>query len=443
MQQSRFVSTLVPLSMLLLLLTSCYRKEIQFGGDVPESNNQLINIDTVSPVLSTILLDSFVTSGNGIMQVGNVADPVLGDIIAGSYFQFGPTANIPDILQSDAVFDSLTITLHPKVQYYGDTSKPVTFILSPLTKQPEFDYDDKLYSTSTTAYSSSPMATFRKAVSPTLDSIHFKLPQAIAEDFFKKIRDRTIEMTDEAAFRDYFKGFYLHVADNDRGSMYTFSTSDTSVKMQLHYHITRPQFEERTFLFALTRTDHQYNHFDFDRSNTALAHQPNHLGQYYATVEQPYAFTQAGTGVLLKIKFPSLRNILGANTLVKILKAELILKPIEGNWDPYNYRLPPSLYLVRTDATNNIGDAIPNTNGSGVQTAVPQIDWLYQEETKYSFDVTGYMSALLGYDNALEEAVYVLEEYPGSAKTMHRLEIGNVYHPKYKTKLKLTVLLIP
>lgn len=441
MQQSRYVSTIVPVLLLLLLLNSCYRKEIEFGGDLPDNNNQLVNIDTVMPVLSSIILDSFVTSGNSILQVGNVADPVMGDVMASTYFQFAPPSDIPTELQTDAIFDSLVIVLKPKHEYYGDTTKAQTFILSSLMEQPEYGYNDKLYNTSSVPVTST-LATYRKAVSPMQDSLLFKLPEAMGKDFWEKIKARTIEMTDEAAFRDFFKGVRLHVDINDRGGLYTFST-DTSVTMQLHYHVTRPQLEERVFTFPLTRTTHQFNRLLFDRRNTDLAKQPRNLEEFFATPEYPYSFSQAGAGVLMKIKFPSLRGILGLNKLVKILKADLILKPLEDNWDPYIYRLPPALYLVRTDATNNIGDPIPNSDGSSVQLAAPSIDWLYREDTKYSFDVTGYMSALLSYANATEEGVYVLEEYPGSAKTLHRVMIGSPDHLKYKTQLKLTVLLIP
>ena len=57
---------------LLFLLTSCYREDIQFEGDPPDSYTQVVRIDTITPVISTVIVDSFATGGASAFFIGSV-----------------------------------------------------------------------------------------------------------------------------------------------------------------------------------------------------------------------------------------------------------------------------------------------------------------------------------------------------------------------------------
>ncbi|OYW18713.1 MAG: hypothetical protein B7Z54_05510, partial [Sphingobacteriales bacterium 12-47-4] len=59
-------------------LFSCYKNTIQFGTQPENEYTRLIAIDSVEPVLSTILLDSFTTNNPASFFAGNLRDPYLG-----------------------------------------------------------------------------------------------------------------------------------------------------------------------------------------------------------------------------------------------------------------------------------------------------------------------------------------------------------------------------
>src|SRR5690349_16958179 len=109
-------------SLLLLSLLSCYKREIQFGNDMADSHTRVLVIDTVTPVLSTYVLDSFPTSGNNIMEVGRYKDPILGTVSAATYFQVTVPSSAATNFPDGAIYDSLVLIMKSNGYYYGDTS---------------------------------------------------------------------------------------------------------------------------------------------------------------------------------------------------------------------------------------------------------------------------------------------------------------------------------
>ena len=90
----------------LFLLTSCYRESIQFEGDPPESYTQVVKIDTITPVISNVVLDSFATSGAAAFLLGAYNDPHFGPITARPFLQIDKPATAVTIAEK-ALFDSL------------------------------------------------------------------------------------------------------------------------------------------------------------------------------------------------------------------------------------------------------------------------------------------------------------------------------------------------
>src|SRR5262245_30451548 len=107
-----------PVIVLLMagLMESCYKKEIQFGNNLAESHTRLITVDTVTPVMSTYVLDSFATSATNMAFIGRYNDTWLGNTTASTYLQFGApylSEDVSTLIPNDAVYDSLEITLKP------------------------------------------------------------------------------------------------------------------------------------------------------------------------------------------------------------------------------------------------------------------------------------------------------------------------------------------
>ncbi len=91
----------------LLFLVKCNDKpdELTLGEEYIESGTNLNLIDTFSVSLSTVIIDTIVTSGTDRMLVGNFNDNIFGKISSKSYFQIG----IPDSsdVEEDEIYDSL------------------------------------------------------------------------------------------------------------------------------------------------------------------------------------------------------------------------------------------------------------------------------------------------------------------------------------------------
>ncbi len=71
-------------------------------------NAKLGYVDTLSVNGSTVLLDSFITSGFNKVFVGNYENEFSGEITAQSYISFGLDEYYP-LISDEAVFDSLLV----------------------------------------------------------------------------------------------------------------------------------------------------------------------------------------------------------------------------------------------------------------------------------------------------------------------------------------------
>jgi hypothetical protein len=433
------------LLVLTTLLTSCYKNQIEFGNDLNESDTRVVTVDTVTPVLSTYVLDSFPTSASNLLLLGRVIDPLLGTTNASSFFQLGlPTkSNITDDLPNDASYDSLALIMTPGNTYYGDTTKAQTLSVYELAYQPQYSYADRLYNTDNVQKLATPWASQSVKVGPVRgDSLFIRLNNSKGLELFNKIRTKASEVQNEDNFLNYIKGFCVQVADNDNGAVYNFGIGDSTMKMRLYYHVTLPYKQDKVIEFPITRSAYQFNRIVTDRSGTALTPQYTGQKEFFASKAAPFGFTQTGTGVMLKIKFPYLREVLKLSSTVKLLNAQLILRPVEKTFDYSVFPLPPSIYMSQTDATNSIGYSIPDITTSSTQYASPIIDEIYKLDSRYVFNVTSFINYLLSTANSTENGVFVMEEVPGQAKLMNRAVMGSWQNPQYRTQLVLTMMTI-
>jgi hypothetical protein len=428
------------------LFSSCYKKDIQVGDDTPESHTRIITIDTVSVVFSSYVLDSFITSGNNFSLIGNYNDPYVGNTNARTYIQPGlPTLSedVTTLLPKSAVYDSLVLYMKPSGYYYGDTTKPFEISVYELAEQPDYTYLTYLYNTSSVAVKTgAPLATWSKPIKPFFkDSVKIKLPDTLGKDFYTKLQTKASQVTSETTFLDYFRGLCIQPTSNS-AAVFGFNLADTSVRMRLHYHQTIPYKVDKFIDFIITRTGYQFNRIITDRTGTSLEPTVSGQHEFFANNTYPYSFTQTGTGVYLKAKFPSLREVLKINEVVRLMDAKLILKPVKGTYDYYGNKLPNPLFLQTTDASNLAGGALVDTTGSGVQYRSPVIDDLYGINTTYTFNITSYVGALLNTPGSGERGLFILQADPHSANQITRGVFGSRQNATYQTKLVLNLLSI-
>jgi hypothetical protein len=427
------------------LLASCYKKDIQVGNELAESHTRIITVDTVSVILSTYVLDSFPTSGRNFALVGNYNDPYVGNTTASTFFQPGlPTLSedVTTLLPKSAVYDSLQLIMHPSGYYYGDTTKPFSISVYELAEQPDFTYNNLLYNTSNFSVKPTALATWSKTISPARrDSIKIRLPDAKGQDLYTKLQTQASQVTNATAFLDFFRGLNIRPSNTNGGAVYGFNLNDSSVRMRLHYHITIPYKVDKTIDFIITRSNYQFNRIITNRTGTPLAPASSGQHEFFPNNTTPYAMTQGGTGVYLKVKFPSLRNLLKINEVVRLMDAKLVLKPVKGTYDYYINKLPNPLHLATTDAGNLVGNTLVDTTGSFMYRS-PVIDDLYGINTNYTFTVTSYINYLLNTSGTAENGFFIIQDDAELAKQIDRGVFGSRENATYQTKLVLNLLTI-
>lgn len=425
-----------------LSIQSCTRKEIQFGDNPESSYTNIVFNDTVSVVLSTVLSDSFVTNNASSFLLGKYRDPWLGTVAAKAFFQMTIPTSVASI-PSSAQYDSLTFIFRPDNYYYGDTSKAQTFYVNELSETITHSYNNSLYNTSNIPVKSGSLGSKTILIRPASnDSVQIRLNDAKGSELFSKLRDLSTDVSNAEQFLNYFKGISLTTTDNDTTAIYRLKGSAGAMVMRVHYHTTIPYPVKEYIDFTGLANEYSFNQVLTNRSGTGIVSGSSGVTEVHATQTNDHSFLQPGTGIYLKMIFPSLRSIAITDKIIKLLKAELIIKPAYLSFDRNQYKLPSPLYLSLTDGTNLIGDEVADSTGTGVQYAAPVVDELYGENNYYRFNVTPYVNHWISTAGTEDDGFFVMHSASASAMNVNRLIANNSTHGNQGSKLLLSFIVI-
>jgi len=137
-----------------------------------------------------------------------------------------------------------------------------------------------------------------------------------------------------------------------------------------------------------------------------------------------------------------LRGILLNNQYLKLLKAELILRPAALSFDREKYKLPDRIELQSTDATNISQGSISDSTGNKVLYATPVVDEIYGRNNYYRFDLTFYINHLLSTPGSEDFGLYIQPTFSTVSPNVNRLIVGGSSHDGYISQLRLSVLII-
>ncbi|MBO9659165.1 MAG: DUF4270 family protein [Chitinophagaceae bacterium] len=396
----------------MLVLMSCTRKEIEFGTIPENAYTSIAYIDTVSAQLSTVLLDSFKTNSDTSFLLGRYNDPYLGVISTRPFFQMTVPASLPDIPAS-AVLDSLSLIIKPNKYYYGDTSKSQTVSVYELAQPIAFTYNSQLFNTSDIPVKPAALGSRVVRISPAnTDSFTIRLSDGKASELFNKIRQKTSDVTTQSEFLNYLYGLSITTGSNDLGAVFGLKGTDASFVMRLHYHLTIPYSEPAFVDFTSLANEYAFSQILPDRTGTGLTVLTPGVSELSPSLTNGRSYLQQGTGLSLKMIFPTLKGVLNRenNGTVKLLKAELIVKPKYLSSDLYKYKLPGTLTLAQTDATNLVGNTLLDSSGSTTLTAAPVIDQVYGVDNYYRFNVTAYINQLLTTTGSEKSGFYLIQQ---------------------------------
>jgi hypothetical protein len=423
-----------------ILWESCSRNEIEFGN-IPDNNyTNLVYIDTVEARLSTVVLDSFSTGGATSFLLGKYKDPYLGIISAVPFFQMTIPSETVSIA-SASQFDSACFIIPLNKYYYGDTSHEQTIYIKELARVIDYTYNENLYNTSNIPVKMIALGSKTLKIRPSADdSIVIRLSDAKGLELYNKLQQQSDDVASDDNFQNYFKGISLSVNDNDTTAIYGLNGSVGSFIMRVYYHTTVPYPESRSIDFASKANGYSFNQVITDRTGTSLYSTSAGTKEFSSEQTNNMAFTQYGAGVLLKMIFPSLKGIMTTDKIIKLQKAELIIRPVAQSYDNLKFKLPASLYLTQTNGTNVIGSAVLDSTLSDTQSISPVIDELYGVNTYYRFNITSYINSLLTNSGTEDAGFFLLENK--DVLQVDRAIIGNGKQSLFKTQLLLTVLTI-
>lgn len=429
---------LLTLVILTTVLLSCYKKEIDFGDDPENNYTRLVYTDTVSVRHTTVVTDSFITDGLSHMLIGKYQDPYLGTVDTRAFFRFNTVGSVE--IPTNAVYDSLTLILRLNHYYYGDTSLPQTINVDELSQAISLSYNDHLYNTSNVAVKSSSLGKRTLRIRPTKDdSVAIRLDDVKGLEIFNKIKQRSTDITNADEFLNYFRGIRISVDPSDLTAVFGMKTD--SLVMRLNYHTVSPLPQEKILDFAMETGSYAFNQVTPDRSGTGLPSSATGGREIASSQTNGMAFTQYGTGLLLKLTFPGLRNLLNNDDVVRLLKADLIIRPVQQSFDYNKFKLPAKLYLAATNGTNSIGNVITDSTGAD-QLIGPTIDFIHGENTHYRFNVTSYINQLLTTAGTTDYGFFLLDELSTSTRQVNRAVINADGAGHYKTELLLDLIII-
>ena len=422
---------------LAVLMPACTSDGFFLGKKYLNSNIRTVLIDTCTIKMTTVAIDSVVTSGLSSILFGSYSDTTIGKTASTAYLSF----SLPGAMSfpvSEVVFDSLEMVLALNGSWLGDTTKIHTFNIYTLTEVTELPDDGDFYSTWSLPHSNTALTAFSLRPEPNVpEAVSVRLPDYIGADLLQKIIDDDEEVLGtEARFLEYFKGFAITAGD-DNNAILGVHLNDTSTLLRIHYHYsatdrTEGYIEisadaERCF-YGIT-TDRSGT--PFDRLNRAELPSPESCNE---------VLVQALTASYVRIEFPYLNNLLELGDYGTIVGAELIIYPVKGTYSAA-VPLPPELSIYVSTENDVSTGAITTYSGDELQTGNLTVDNLFDIDTYYSYDIAGFMQEQLGVFGINRRVLSLVIPQTDLAATLNTLVAGDKNHTRNNAKLLISYLI--
>ncbi|WP_353720833.1 DUF4270 family protein [Dyadobacter sp. 676] len=403
--------------------------------------------DTVTIQLSTIAADSVMTNRPSRMLFGAFKDPYFGKVRTMNFFQ--PTAESGVSIAQEAVYDSLILSLQFDNKFsYGDTTKPLNLSVYRLLT----DIMDKssYWNHNTTSYD--PTVIGKATIVPrpfTTPLLKVRLSDAIGKQVFEMAKSN--QLTSSTDWLNVVKGLVVMPGAADNGAVIGFKSGNDSTSVQLHYHTPSvSEFKKDSTIFKVMES---YNHITADPTGTQLAKLPaNRRIALPSTQSGNMAFMQAGTGIMMRVDLPYLKNF-KYTKYTAINKAYLRVRPLRASISDY-LRVPPVLYLYRIDKNNQFytdangsPQAVQVLGGQGGVFSTYRKDLVNNDEY-YEFDISSFATEIMVSESndiggfVIRSGTFNTQSSFRDAGTdysmnVNRLVVGDQYNANRGVELKL------
>ena len=415
------------------------------GLALEDGSVKVLYSDTATVSVSTVYLDSAVTSGTGTLLFGSYPDALTGEVTANSYFyvDFSSTGTT----DASATYDSAALILPYSDYYYGDTTTSMTLQLHLLenaletralppyigTEAPNsyFYASSGLYNTSSFTTEPQPLTTYTFSPRPVgEDSIAIPLPAVLGQQLLElKINGSTL--LSSVDYASLLNGFRVSAA----GQNVVLGATAGSAKVRLYYSTTSATTTEEYQDFPLVTGNTQYNELRGNFRQTAFKELAR--GQTISSaLTNDISFTQSGTGVMVKLDFPYLASLKDEMKTNLINRAMLEIVPVT-NTNRYPTLPPETIILYQSGKTNApTGQLLKDFSATEYQSAIYAPDTEFDMESKYQFVVTDYLTQLLS--GTIENNGLLLAAAPTSfVATLNRLCVGGPAHASSRVRLRI------
>ena len=263
-----------------------------------------------------------------------------------------------------------------------------------LTERITLNESGYLYNNSSVAYSSEVLGTKlfypRQESRDTIVSIPVN---EFVKIFYGLIKTKDEVISTKDLFFDHFKGFAITSESGNNNAIIGFSADTNHLSLKIYYHIDKdvPDATERVIKIPFGTKSVQFNGIQYDLSKTMLNKLNATDNVVLSSQTGNKAFLQGMIGLIPKVQFPTMQNILLENRW-KIVKAELVIAPVNASYSLY--KLPTQLYLYNSDKHSDMNSLLTLESGTTVVSSL-NVDDLYNENTRYTFDITSFMTSEL------------------------------------------------
>lgn len=422
------------------LITSCDSDvdtgEFVVGSDYLSVSNKVVLVDTLTVDISTINLDSLVTSSQGRLLIGNYDDPYFGKVKSESYFQLSGSTYALSSSSSDTdspnyVFDSIRMILRPDGYYYGDSTKVQTISMHRLLEKVKVKDDDYyFYNDSKLSYDSESLGSVSYKPTPVRkDSVVLKVNNVFGEALFQKIKKREVTNFDE--FTEYFKGVAIKGTSSSSTAVVGFNSSSV---LRMYYSKYLGDTEESLTLdFNILDASKQFNNISLDRTGTQIVDLKDFTSSLSSVKTSNSAYVQSGTGIACKVDFPNIKQLKYISTKGAIVDAKLIIKPVSNSYSTA-YPMPDSLRVFVADKLNRITGTLNNT-GTATYAVLNKEKDEFNENIGYEISIGAFLQNEMIKNS--DSKLSLLLTIPNISKTVNRVILGDQKNKNNKIQLKI------
>ncbi|WP_169749183.1 DUF4270 family protein [Flavihumibacter petaseus] len=421
------VVVVVMTAVIVTAMAACSKTSQYIDTIAPSDNPYLIQVDTFGGAFTTLRVDSFVTSSQPYAAAGYLKDAVTGSVFAAHYFRY--TLPVWEDIPNTAVFDSLELILKLTHSWSGDSTQPYRLRVDRLSQA--ITNDKNLFYNSSSLATAEMLGSFSEVIRPVAtDTLHIRLSQSWGNELYELLRERGATVISLDKFQDYFKG--LKLSGDSSASNMVLQFKD-SITMRLHYHERNVVNISRTIDFQKDYSPHRFNQIKQNFAGTAIDVMNKQLEVRSNDTRNQFFLFEANR-VRATLKFPDIKQLLQAASFVKVMGAELELRPALNSFT--SYPLPPKVVLYEQKEDGTLNGPLSTT--AGVQYGSLFIDNVYGKDTRYTYDITSYITSALTADDYSASKLVIAGE--GGDSTLHRLVAGDLLAAENRSRLVLSLL---